>query len=85
VTHIHSKVSGYIEQVFADSVGKPKQVLNFVAAQGFRFSDQQNRLTGQLSSSIDCRNDCRDDIIQVDKRLSVTRMPGKIRLMSLRS
>ena len=23
LTHIHSKVSGYIEEVFADSVGKP--------------------------------------------------------------
>src|SRR5207253_5219774 len=23
VTHIHSKVSGYIEEVFADSIGKP--------------------------------------------------------------
>jgi len=26
VTHIHSKVSGYIEEVFADSVGKPVRV-----------------------------------------------------------
>ncbi len=26
VTHIHTKVSGYIEQVFADSVGKPVRV-----------------------------------------------------------
>ena len=23
LTHIHSKISGYIEEVFADSVGKP--------------------------------------------------------------